>query len=45
MQRQISGGVEVDKLSSLDRDLLKDALAVVKKFKAQLRYRFKLGNL
>ena len=45
MQRRISGGVELAKLSSLDRDLLKDALAVVKKFKAQLRYRFKLGNL
>ena len=45
MQRPISGSVDAGKLSSLDRDLLKDALAVVKKFKTQLRYRFKLGNL
>jgi CBS domain-containing protein len=40
--RSVSGGVEVAKLSSLDRDLLKDALGVVKRFKAVLRYRFKL---
>ena len=43
--RQVSGGIDVSRLSSLDRDLLKDALSVVKKFKAQMRYRFKLDSL
>ncbi len=43
--RAVSGGVELAKLSSLDRDLLKDALGVVKRFKAVLRYRFKLDAL
>ena len=41
----VSGAVDVPQLSSLDRDLLKDALGVVKRFKVQLRHRFKLGNL
>ena len=45
MQRPVSGGVDPAKLSTLDRDLLKDALGVVKKFKVQLRHRFKLDNL
>jgi CBS domain-containing protein len=38
----VSGGVRSDKLSSLERDLLKDALAVVKRFKAIVRNRFHL---
>ena len=38
----ISGGVRSDRLSSLERDLLKDALAVVKRFKAIVRNRFHL---
>jgi CBS domain-containing protein len=38
----VSGGVDVERLGSLDRDLLKDALAVVKRFKAVVRYRFHL---
>lgn len=38
----ISGGVPTDKLSSLERDLLKDALAVVKRFKAMIRNQFHL---
>ncbi len=32
------------KLSTLERDLLKDAFAVVKKFKASVRYHFKVGS-
>lgn len=38
----VSGGVDPDRLSALDRDLLKDALAVVKRFKALLRHHFHL---
>ena len=38
----VSGGVRSDKLSSLERDLLKDALAVVKRFKAIVRHQFHL---
>ncbi|HOB67071.1 DUF294 nucleotidyltransferase-like domain-containing protein [Ottowia sp.] len=41
----VSGAVDVPGLSTLDRDLLKDALGVVKRFKGQLRHRFKLNNL
>ena len=37
-----AGGVDVDRLSSLDRDLLKDALGVVKRFKVLLRHHFHL---
>jgi CBS domain-containing protein len=44
-QRGVSGVVDVSKLSSLERDLLKDALGVVKQFKALMRYRFKLDAL
>ena len=40
--RPASGGVRLDRLSSLDRDLLKDALAVVKRFKALVRHQFHL---
>lgn len=41
----VSGAAEVAALSTLERDLLKDALGVVKRFRAQLRHRFKLGML
>lgn len=43
--RPVSGAVEVSRLSSLDRDLLKDTLSVVKRFKGQLRHRFHLDKL
>ncbi|WP_199052560.1 putative nucleotidyltransferase substrate binding domain-containing protein [Aquitalea sp. ASV15] len=36
--------IEPDQLSTLERDLLKDALGVVKKFRAQLRHHFRLGS-
>jgi CBS domain-containing protein len=45
VQRPVSGTVDVGKLSSLERDLLKDALGVVKHFKSLLRGRFKLESL
>lgn len=38
----VSGAIQVDKLSSLDRDLLKDTLGVVKLFKTLLSQRFHL---
>ena len=38
-------GIALDQLSSLDRDLLKDALAVVKRFKNLLSQRFRLDML
>jgi CBS domain-containing protein len=38
-------GIAMDKLSSLDRDLLKDTLDVVKRFKSMLRQRFHLDAL
>lgn len=38
----VSGGVRRDRLSSLERDLLKDALAVVKRFKAVVHNQFHL---
>jgi CBS domain-containing protein len=37
--------IDVDKLSSLDRDLLKDTLGVVKRFKAMLRQRYRLDMM
>ena len=43
--RPVSGTVVVQQLSSLDRDLLKDALGVVKRFQQLLRTRFHLGAL
>jgi CBS domain-containing protein len=43
--KQVSGGIDLSHLSSLDRDLLKDSLSVVKRFKAQMRYRFKLDQI
>ena len=42
--RPVSGGVLTERLSSLERDLLKDALALVKKFKATVRHRFHLSD-
>lgn len=41
----VSGMVAVERLSSLDRDLLKDTLGVVKRFKALLAQRFRLDAL
>jgi len=38
----VSGGVRADRMSSLERDLLKDALTVVKRFKALVRHQFHL---
>jgi CBS domain-containing protein len=38
----LTGTIDVSHLSSLDRDLLKDTLGVVKRFKALLRQRFHL---
>ncbi len=40
--RPVTGSIDVEKLSSLDRDLLKDTLSVVKRFKILLRLRFHL---
>jgi CBS domain-containing protein len=39
-----SGVVRPARLSSLERDLLKDALAVVKRFKAIVRHQFHLES-
>ena len=41
----VSGGIQMEKLSSLDRDLLKDTLGVVKLFKVLLNQRFHLEVL
>ncbi|HSI59983.1 MAG TPA: DUF294 nucleotidyltransferase-like domain-containing protein [Ideonella sp.] len=38
----VSGGVRAEQLSSLERDLMKDAFAVVKRFKALVRHQFHL---
>ena len=40
--KDVTGAINVARLSSLDRDLLKDTLGVVKRFKALLRHRFHL---
>ena len=42
MHQQVSGGILTSKLSSLDRDLLKDTLGVVKRFKTLMRQRYHL---
>ncbi|MBL8257101.1 MAG: CBS domain-containing protein [Pseudoxanthomonas mexicana] len=42
--REVSGAVSTDQLSSLERDLLKDALAVAKRFKTVVRHQFHLEN-
>jgi CBS domain-containing protein len=39
---RVSGTVRTDSLSSLERDLLKDSLAVVKRFKELVRHQFHL---
>jgi len=41
----VADEVQLEKLSSLDRDLLKDTLGVVKQFKALLNQRFHLETL
>jgi CBS domain-containing protein len=43
--RAVTGAIAVEKLSSLDRDLLKDTLGVVKRFKVLLRLRFHLESV
>ena len=43
--RTVTGTVDPERLSSLERDLLKDALAVVKRFKVLLHQRLKLDAL
>ena len=43
--KPVTGTVDVARLSSLDRDLLKDTLGVVKRFKALLRHRFHLDAM
>lgn len=45
MGRSLAGGIDPEQLSSLDRDLLKDTLGVVKRFKLLIRQRFHLDNL
>lgn len=42
MKRPVSAEIRVSRLSSLDRDLLKDTLGVVKRFRALMRQRFQL---
>ena len=42
LNRPVSGGIRLSTLSSLDRDLLKDTLGVVKRFKLLVRQRFHL---
>lgn len=43
--RAVSGQVDVARLSTLDRDLLKDTLGAVKRFKDVLRHKFQLDAL
>ena len=42
MGQPVTGAINLARLSSLDRDLLKDTLGVVKRFKNLLRHRFHL---
>jgi CBS domain-containing protein len=42
--QRVSGTVRLGSLSTLDRELLKDALGVVKQFKAVVRHRFHLES-
>ena len=44
-QQPVSGAVDAKALSSFERDLLKDTLGVVKRFKAHLHHRFKMNSL
>ncbi|OGB30453.1 MAG: cyclic nucleotide-binding protein [Burkholderiales bacterium RIFCSPLOWO2_12_FULL_61_40] len=43
--KAVTGAIDVARLSSLDRDLLKDTLGVVKRFKVLLRQRFHLDSV
>ena len=43
--QSVTGAIDAAKLSTLNRDLLKDALGVVKRFKALLRHRFHLEGV
>ena len=43
--RLVTGAIDAERLSSLDRDLLKDTLGVVKRFKVLLRLRFHLESI
>jgi CBS domain-containing protein len=43
--KAVTGAIDVARLSSLDRDLLKDTLGVVKRFKMLLRLRFHLDSI
>jgi CBS domain-containing protein len=43
--KTVTGAIDVTHLSSLDRDLLKDTLAVVKRFKLLLERRFRLDAM
>ena len=45
LNQSVSGNVDVGKLSTLERDLLKDALGVVKQCKVFLRQHFRLDAL
>ncbi|WP_165008321.1 DUF294 nucleotidyltransferase-like domain-containing protein [Neisseria yangbaofengii] len=42
--RKLNNQVDTDKLSTLERDLLKDSLNVVKRFKQTVRHHFHLGG-
>ena len=44
-EKPVSGAIDVKRLSSLDRDLLKDTLGVVKRFKTLLHQRFRLDAM
>ncbi|WP_215781459.1 putative nucleotidyltransferase substrate binding domain-containing protein [Paludibacterium sp. B53371] len=44
-QMPVDNLIEPAALSTLERDLLKDALAVVKRFKTHLRHHYRLGSL
>ncbi|MBU3577659.1 DUF294 nucleotidyltransferase-like domain-containing protein [Polynucleobacter sp. UK-Kesae-W10] len=41
-QKEVSGEIDISRLSTLERDLLKDSLSVVKRFKLYLRQHFHL---
>lgn len=41
--RPVSGKVPIERMTPLERDLLKDALQEVRRFKEQMRLRFRLG--
>ena len=43
--KPISGAIDMERLTTLERNLLKDALAAVKRFKSVLRQRFRLDSL